>query len=118
METKLPVIAGTISTTIFALSTLPMLAKAFHSKSLASYSLGNLLLINVGNTIYSVYVFSLPAGPIWVLHSFYILTSAVMLVWFLRYEGWPTSQGRQLTRRHRRHCGNCIALPYSKQVPA
>jgi uncharacterized protein with PQ loop repeat len=118
METKLPVIAGTISTTIFALGTLPMLAKAFDSKSLASYSFGNLLLINVGNIIYSVYVFNLPPGPIWVLHSFYILTSAVMLVWYIRYEGWPASHGRQLTRRRRGRCGNCLALPNDEQGPA
>jgi hypothetical protein len=34
MEINLPVIAGTISTTIFALSTLPMLLKAFKTKDL------------------------------------------------------------------------------------
>jgi hypothetical protein len=36
METSLPVIAGVISTIIFALSTLPMLVKAFQTKDLRS----------------------------------------------------------------------------------
>ena len=86
MELELPVIAGAISTSIFALSTLPMLLKAFRTKDLRSYSLGNILLSNVGNVIHSVYVFSLPAGPIWLLHSFYLVTTGMMLVWYLRYE--------------------------------
>lgn len=104
METNLPTIAGTISTTIFALGTLPMLTKAFHTKNLASYSLDNLLLSNAGNLIHSFYVFNLPPGPIWVLHSFYLLSSGLMLIWYLRYEGWPhrgrssQSQPRSLLR--------------------
>ncbi len=85
METNLPVIAGTISTTIFVLSTLPMLLKAFQTKDLTSYSLGNILLANVGNVVHSVYVFSLPLGPIWLLHSFYLVTTGLMLFWYLRY---------------------------------
>jgi uncharacterized protein with PQ loop repeat len=86
MDINLPLIAGTISTTIFALSTLPMLRKAFKTKDLQSYSLGQILLANVGNLVHSVYVFHLPAGPIWALHSFYLLTTALMLVWYLRYQ--------------------------------
>lgn len=86
METNLPIIAGTISTTIFAFSTLPMLLKAFRTKNMSSYSLGNILLANVGNIIHSVYVFHLPPGPIWLLHAFYLVTTGLMLVWYLRYE--------------------------------
>jgi uncharacterized protein with PQ loop repeat len=92
MKMEWPVMAGVISTTIFALSTLPMLQKAFQTKDLRSYSLGNILLNNLGNVIHSVYVFSLPAGPIWVLHSFYLVTTGLMLAWYLRYEGWRTTQ--------------------------
>ena len=88
METNLPNIAGIISTALFALGTLPMLVKAFRTRDLASYSLGNLLLNNIGNIIYSMYVFSLPQGPIWFLHSFYLLITGLMLVWYLKYEGW------------------------------
>jgi uncharacterized protein with PQ loop repeat len=86
-ETNLPVIAGFISTGLFAVGTLPMLTKAFRTKNLASYSLGNILMSNVGNVIYSIYVFNLPLGPVWFLHSYNLLTSGLMLVWYLRYEG-------------------------------
>lgn len=82
---SLPVIAGTISTVIFALSMLPMLLRAAHTKDLTSYSLGNIALSNVGNVIHSVYVFDLPVGPVWALHSFYLVSTALMLVWYVRY---------------------------------
>ena len=48
METNVPVIAGAISTTTFALSTPPMLFKAFRTSSLTSNSLGNILPANMG----------------------------------------------------------------------
>jgi uncharacterized protein with PQ loop repeat len=86
MDINLPIIAGTISTIIFAFSTLPMLLKAFRTKDMKSYSLGNILLANVGNVIHSVYVFHLQPGPIWLLHAFYLVTTGLMLVWYLRYE--------------------------------
>ncbi len=89
METNLATIAGFISTALFAVGTLPMLGKAFRTKDLASYSLGNILLSNVGNIIYSVYVFHLPAGPVWFLHSYNLVTTGLMLVWYLKYEGLP-----------------------------
>lgn len=87
METSLPTIAGFISAGLFALGTLPMLAKAFRTKNLASYSLGNILMSNVGNVIYSLYVFNLPLGPIWFLHGFNLLSAGLMLVWYVKYEG-------------------------------
>lgn len=76
-----PVLAGTVSTALFVVSYLPMLAKAFRTQDLESYSLANLVIANVGNGVHSVYVFSLPPGPIWFLHSFYLLSTAVMLLW-------------------------------------
>ncbi|KAA1399597.1 hypothetical protein [Aeromicrobium ginsengisoli] len=84
-STSLPVLAGIVSTAIFACSTLPMLTKALRTRDLASYSLGNLVLANAGNAVYSVYVLSLPVGPIWLLHAFNQLSTAFMLVWFLRF---------------------------------
>jgi hypothetical protein len=81
----LPMVAGLASTVIFAVSTLPMLAKAYRSRDLTSYSLGNIGLANVGNVIHSVYVFSLPPGPIWALHTFYIVSAGLMLAWYLQY---------------------------------
>lgn len=88
MTIDLPIIAGMISSLIFASSTLPMLLKACRTRDLHSYSLSHMLLSNVGNLIHSLYVYSLPVGPIWLLHTFHLVTTALMLGWYLRYEGW------------------------------
>jgi uncharacterized protein with PQ loop repeat len=85
MDPSIAVLAGSASTVIFALSALPMLIKAGRTKDLGSYSLGNIVLANIGNVIYSVYVFQLPAGPAWALHTFYLISTALMLLWYLRY---------------------------------
>jgi uncharacterized protein with PQ loop repeat len=82
---NLPVLAGTLSTVLFAVGMLPMLLKAARTKDLDSYSLSNLVLSNVANAVHSIYVFNLPAGPIWVLHLAYILASGLMLAWWVRY---------------------------------
>ena len=88
MNSLMPVVAGAVATAIFAAGALPMLMKAFRTKDLKSYSLSNIALSNVGNVTYSLYVYSLPPGPIWVLHSFYLVTTGLMLLWYLRYELW------------------------------
>jgi uncharacterized protein with PQ loop repeat len=84
---SMAILAGTVSTVLFAASVLPMLIKAVRTRDLSSYSRGNLVLANVGNAVHSLYVAQLPAGPIWALHSFYILSSALMLIWHLHYVG-------------------------------
>jgi hypothetical protein len=102
MNSTLPILAGIVSTIIFAFSTLPMLRKAAVTKDLASYSLGNIGLANVGNLVHSIYVFSLPVGPIWALHSFYLVSTALMLFWYVRYSvigvHEPTHRGRSKMR--------------------
>ncbi|WP_202863136.1 hypothetical protein [Ornithinimicrobium murale] len=105
----LSVLAGLVSTVFFVGAALPMVGKAVMTRDLESYSLGNLLLANGGNAVHSLYVFSLPAGPIWVLHSFYAVTSAVMLVLYLRFAGAP----------HRRNpCPPPTPTPPPKPAPA
>ena len=76
---NMAILAGTVSSVLFAASTLPMLIKAARTRDLTSYSRGNLVLANVGNLVHTLYVAQLPAGPIWALHSFYVVTSALML---------------------------------------
>lgn len=80
----IPILAGTISTVVFAVSNLPMLSKALRTRDVSSYSLSSLVMINAANVVYSLYVFTLPFGPIWGLHTFYLLSCAVMLVLCLR----------------------------------
>ena len=104
MDSSLPVTAGVVATVVFAGSTLPMLGKAVRSKDLASYSRSNLVLANVGNAVYSVYVFSLPPGPIWLLHTFYVISSALMLVWSLRYGGRRVAEAPRRMPPHPRPC--------------
>jgi uncharacterized protein with PQ loop repeat len=85
----LQVFAGFTSTAIFVTSNLPMLYKAFKTKDLKSYSFGHIALSNLGNFLYWLYVASLPFGPIWFLHGFFTIATAIMLFWYLRYEkGW------------------------------
>jgi uncharacterized protein with PQ loop repeat len=76
----IPMIAGTVSTVVFAVSNLPMLRKALRTRDVSSYSLSSMAMINAANVVYSLYVFSLPIGPIWALHTFYLISCAIMLV--------------------------------------
>lgn len=115
----IPLIAGTISTVVFAVSNLPMLRKALRTRDVSSYSLLSLVLINAANATYSLYVFTLPPGPIWGLHTFYLVSCAIMLALMLRQRRRlreppaPPSPGgqidisaRTLTRRPAPH-GSC-----------
>ena len=100
---NLATFAGSISTILFAASMLPMLFKAARTRDLSSYSLGNLWLINLANVVHSAYVFSLPAGPIWVLHTFYVVSSALMLVGYLVYRrAWQAAKVGSATHTPRR----------------
>jgi uncharacterized protein with PQ loop repeat len=77
--------AGSAAAAIFMLSQLPMLIKAGRTKNLGSYSFSNIALANLGNVLYAIYVFSLPMGPIWAMHTFYLIATGLMLFWYLRY---------------------------------
>ena len=99
-----PFLAGIVSTTLFAISNLPMVLKAARTRDLRSYSLGNLALINAANGVHSLYVFSLPVGPIWLLHGFYLVASALMLAMFVRFHLSRTT--RQTEQNRRRNDGH------------
>ena len=70
---------------LFVSGNIPLLLKAYRTKDLRSYSFSNILLVNAGNALYWLYISSLPFGPIWMLHGFYTLTMALLLVWYVRY---------------------------------
>ena len=80
-------LAGSLSTAIFVGSAFPMLVKAIRTRDLDSYSRGQLVLANGGNLVNSLYVFSLPFGPIWILHLFNLACTLFMFVWHLRFAG-------------------------------
>jgi hypothetical protein len=92
MDVSVPVLSGLVSTLVFVAGTLPMLVKAAQTRDLESYSLGNIVSSNVGNALNWVYVASLPPGPIWWLHGFYTVTTALMLFWYVRYTGVRRTQ--------------------------
>jgi uncharacterized protein with PQ loop repeat len=103
----IPLIAGTVSTVVFAVSNLPMLRKALRTRDVSSYSVSSLAMINAANAAYSLYVFSLPVGPIWALHSFYVVSCAIMLALCV-------DQRRRNRRRGTTHAG---ALPGTGVAP-
>lgn len=80
----LALLAGTTSTVLFAGASLPMLAKAIRTHDVRSYSPVALIVTNAANLIHTIYVASLPPGPIWVLHGFYVVTEALMIVLYVR----------------------------------
>jgi uncharacterized protein with PQ loop repeat len=83
--TSFTLLAGTLATLLFTTSHIPMLLRAFKTKDLRSYSLTNFFVTNLGNLFYWIYVSTLPFGPIWIMHSFYTLSSLLMLWWYVRY---------------------------------
>ena len=90
---ELQIAAGSLSSILFMSSSVPMVTKAIRTRNLRSYSLANILLANLGNLIYWVYVLALPAGPVWILHGFNTLVAVVMLALYLRHAIKPQRKG-------------------------
>ncbi|HYI55665.1 MAG TPA: hypothetical protein VEX57_16985 [Microlunatus sp.] len=86
-------LAGTASTTLFVASYLPMLVRAVRTRDLRSYSRSSLVIANVGNVVQAGYIISLPVGPLWFLHGFYLVSSALMLTLHLRHGTRPPVAG-------------------------
>ena len=114
MTSTLVLLAGSVSTALFVASALPMLVKAARTRDLGSYSVGNLVLANVGNLVYAVYVFSLPVGPIWALHSFYMVSSLAMLVMWVGYRRRLARPAQEFSRR--RTVGGATVRNASRQI--
>jgi hypothetical protein len=82
---QLQLLAGSLSSLIFVSSTFPMLWKVMKTRDVKSYSLGQILLRNLGNLVYWVYVVSLPVGPAWYLQGFFTLSGLVLLACYLLF---------------------------------
>lgn len=91
---EVQIIAGSIAGLTFAAASWNMLVKAKRTKDLRSYSLGQIVLNNVGNLFYWLYVTGLPFGPIWLMHGFFTLASLLMLTWYFIYRKAPVSEKR------------------------
>lgn len=79
--------AGSFSSLIFIFANITMLAKVWRTKDVDSFSLTMVVLNNVGNIVYWLYVSSLPIGPIWFTHTFYTVSTLMLLAWCLKYRG-------------------------------
>lgn len=117
---QLPILAGSVATIIFVGSYLPMLVRAMRTRNVSSYSRSSLVLANIGNLVQTAYVVTLPVGPIWGLHAFYVLATLMMLVLHLRH-AHPASQRKsvsvedlsrdiQFARKPRQRAGKQLGL--------
>ena len=88
-----------------------MLVKAWRTKDLRSYSLGQIVLYNIGNLLYWLYVISLPVGPIWLMHGFYTVAMGLMLIWYVLYVKNPAAQHRRIGRLKSIKAGIHAAFP-------
>ncbi len=60
----------------------------------------------------------LPPGPIWLLHSFHLVTTGLMLVWYLRYERRPGIQRPQRVKdMSDARTGFSLNAAPSRQIP-
>ncbi len=96
---QVQMIAGSVAGFIFAAASWNMLVKAWRTKDLSSYSLGQIVLNNIGNLFYWLYVASLPLGPIWFMHAFFTLASLLMLVWYCIYRSAPKTEEKTINRK-------------------
>jgi hypothetical protein len=97
-------LAGAVSTVLFTLSIAPMVWRAARTQDLASYSREHLLVTNLGNLVHTVYVVSLPPGPVWLLHSVHVTSTALMLIWKVQHD-------RRTGTTTRRHAADVSCVP-------
>jgi len=98
---KAATLAGVASTIIFAGSTLPMVVRAARTRDVSSYSRGHLVMTNAGNAVHTVYIASLPPGPVWLLHGVHTGVAAFMFAAHLRWApiATPRADGVEATHR-------------------
>lgn len=116
--TMLGAIAGTVATLLFVGSALPMLVRAHRTRDLSSYSPANLIIANLGNLAQTVYVLTLPLGPVWAMHAFNVAVSGLMLLWWLRHHGpfnVPTTKFmKEIHHDHPDHRGDRNRRPLAR----
>jgi uncharacterized protein with PQ loop repeat len=83
---QLQLLAGSFSSLIFVSSNFPMLWKVLKTRDVKSYSLGQIILRNLGNLVYWIYIASLPVGPAWYLQGFFTCSGLVLLACYLKFD--------------------------------
>lgn len=83
---QVQLVAGSLSSLIFVSSNFPMLWKVMKTRNVKSYSLSQIILRNLGNLVYWIYVASLPVGPAWFLQGFFTLSGLILLACYLRFD--------------------------------
>jgi uncharacterized protein with PQ loop repeat len=83
---RLQLLAGSLASLMFVSSNFPMLWKVMKTRDMKSYSLGQIILRNLGNLVYWIYVASLPVGPVWLLQGFFTLSGMILLVCYLGFD--------------------------------
>ena len=99
--------AGIASTLIFAGSTLPMVVRAARTRDVSSYSRSHLFMTNAGNAVHTVYIASLPPGPVWLLHCMYSFVAAFM---FAAHRRWAPQVGSTVVGSPSEGCGSRCAV--------
>lgn len=84
--THLRLLAGSLSSLIIVSSNFPMLWKVMKTRDVKSYSLGQIILRNLGNLFYWIYVVSLPFGPVWLLQVCFTLSGMILLACYLGFD--------------------------------
>ena len=79
-------LAGAVSTVLFTLSIAPMVWRAARTQDLASYSREHLLVTYLFTLVHTGYVVSLPPGPVWLLHTVHVTSTALMLLWKVQHD--------------------------------
>jgi hypothetical protein len=97
-------IAGVTSTAMFAGSSLPMVVRAARTRDVSSYSRSHLFMTNIGNAVHTVYIASLPPGPVWLLHCMYSGVAAFMFAAHVRWApNWTVVPGSSPPMTQRLH---------------
>lgn len=92
-------VAGMVSSCIFATGTMAMLVKTLRTKDVSSFSMVTMVANNIGNGVNWVYILSLPFGPIHILHGFYTIAAMIMLVCCIVYRERVTYQQIDIRRQ-------------------
>ena len=114
---NLQILAGSISSLIFMLGTVTMLKKAWSTRDVRSYSLGQLVLNNIGNLVHWLYISSLPFGPIWLLHGFFTISTILMLIWCIMYRYAPEAVEKRTTETLQRVTQTTDIIVRTMEIP-